>query len=141
LRSPVSSRFLARLRGDSETASWTEPENLNPNVRFLQLLDGRSLYLCSALIPARSGQSKGFGEDQIDLLNTPRTSWQDRVTIKVRPAGARKVSLDPYPFDQDQLPVAIPVRIIDSAETPTAPLPLWWRRPQPQQIQFELRGL
>lgn len=130
--------YMERLGQDAAAASWLEEENLKPAARLLQQLDGLSLYLSSALIPAASGQSKGFGEDTIELPETPRSSWQDRVTIFVRPLGKRRVALDPYPFDIDPLPVRVPVRIIDPAKAQREPFAVWWRAEQPQQIAYEL---
>ncbi|MEW5977854.1 MAG: DUF3891 family protein [Acidobacteriota bacterium] len=130
--------YLARLRQDRRTASWLEAANLKPAVRLLQLLDGLSLYLCSPLIPAASGTSKGFGEDAIELLETPRRSWQDRVKISVRPLGNRRIALDPYPFDVDPLPVTVPVRIVDRAKVGRGPFSVWWRSEQPRWLEYEL---
>lgn len=130
--------YVERLRQDPVSASWLEEANLKPAARLLQLLDGLSLYLSSALIPTASGTSKGFGEDEIELPETPRESWQDRVTITVRPLGERRIALEPYPFDVDPLPVKIPARIVDSAKIHREPFSVWWRAEQPQRIAYEL---
>ena len=129
--------FSARLRGNPVTAMWVDPENLKPNVRLLQLLDGLSLSLCSPHIPPLSGEAKGLGEHPFDLLEVPRGSWLDRVTIEVRPAGARRIALKPYPFDVDPLRVVVPVRIIDSATRRSGAFHRWWHSQQAQWIQFE----
>ncbi len=129
--------LLERLRQDPVTASWLAEENLKPAARLLQLLDGLSLYLSSALITAASGPSKGFGEDAIELPEAPRASWQDRVKILVRPLGDRRIALDPYPFDIDPLPVKVPVRILDPMRVRTEPFAVWWRAEQPRQIAYE----
>lgn len=130
--------YLARLREDSQTQSWLDEATLNPGVRLLQLLDGLSLYLCSPLIPAASGLSKGFGEDAIELPHAPRRNWLDRVTISVRPLGNRRIALDPYPFDLDPLPVAVPVRIVDRALADREPLMVWRHALQPRLIEYQL---
>ena len=129
--------FTARLRGDPVTALWVDPENLKPNVRLLQLLDGLSLSLCSPLIPPLSGEAKGPGEDPFDLLEVPRESWLDRVTIEVRPVGDRRIALKPYPFDEDPLRVVVPVRIIDSVTKRSGAFHTWWHSQQAQWIPFE----
>ncbi len=129
--------LTARLRGNPVTAAWVNRENLKPNARLLQLLDGLSLFLCSPLISPLSGEAKGLGEDAFDLREVPRRSWQDRVTIEVRPAGARRIALKPYPFDVDPLRVVVPVRIIDSATRRSGAFHKWWHSQQAQWIQFE----
>jgi hypothetical protein len=76
--------------------------------RLLQLLDAISLALCSRLIPPLSGEARGFGQDPIALHNVPRRSWGDRVTLSFRPSGEARITVAPYPFDQDPLDVVIP---------------------------------
>ena len=110
--------LIARLRKDRTCAAWIDTEHLNPHARLLTLLDGLSLSLCSALIPPRIGTAKGLGDDEFDLLEVPRRSWEDRVTIEVKPATERRIVCEPYPFGVDPLPVVVPARILD---WPTAP--------------------
>ena len=78
----MQDELIARLRKDQTCAAWIDTEHLNPHARLLQLLDGLSLSLCSALIPPRIGTAKGLGDDEFDLLEVPRRSWEDRVTIE-----------------------------------------------------------
>ncbi len=130
--------LLARLRSDPATKTWVEPETLKPAARLLQVLDGMSLALSSPLVPAVSGVSVGLGEDSIDFLDVPRRSWQDRVTIQVRPIGERRLVLDPYPFGESPLHVNVPVRIVKDEQPPTSPFEVWWRTQQPELVQFEL---
>lgn len=132
--------YVARLREDTQTASWVEAESLKPNVRMLQLLDGLSLSLCSPLIPALHGDARGLGEDAFDLLDVPRADWEDRVTIAVRPAGERRVTLDPYPFALNPLRVVVPARVVDPASKNGGPFHAWWHALQPQQVEFEFRA-
>lgn len=127
-----------RLQQDATTRAWIEPENLMPAVRLLQILDGLSLALSSPLIPAVTGKSAGMGADAIDLLEVPRNSWQDRVTIHVRPVGERQLTLDPYPFVEERLKVTVPVRIIDDERPAETPGEIWWRGQQPELLSFEL---
>jgi len=133
--------LAARVRRSPATASWVDSDSLKPHARSLQVLDGLSLWLSYPLIPVRSGEAKGFGEDPVTFLEVPRGSWNDRVAIEARPGGNRRIILDPYPFDRDPLPVSIPVRIVDHATKPSAPLQAWWRSQQEQQIHFELSAL
>jgi len=64
--------WIEEIRKDPARTYWVDEEHLYPNVRLLQLADGLSLSLCSALIPPRTGDAKGLGNDQFDLLEVPR---------------------------------------------------------------------
>lgn len=129
--------LIARLRKDRICAAWIDTEHLNPHARLLQLLDGLSLSLCSALIPPRIGTAKGLGDDEFDLLEVPRRSWEDRVTIEVKPASERRIVCEPYPFGVDPLPVAVPARILDWPAEPSAHFQSWWHSERKQLIRFE----
>jgi len=128
----------ARLQQNATTRAWIEPENLMPAVRLLQILDGLSLALSSPLVPPVTGKSAGMGADAIDLLEVPRKSWRDRVTIQVRPIGERQLTLDPYPFAEERIKVTVPVRVIDDERPPETPVEVWWRGQQPELLSFEL---
>lgn len=130
--------LCAQLQQDAATRAWVEPENLMPSVRLLQTLDGLSLALCSSLIPALTGSARGMGADSFDLLEVPRSSWEDRTTIQVRPVGERQLTLNPYPFAEDRLEVAVPVRIIEEALPRKEPFEVWWRGQQRELLKFEL---
>ncbi len=121
------------LKDDPQTATWLTPESLNPHIRLLQLLDGLSLALCSAFIPPSSGKAQGLGEDDFELLEVPRQSWQDRIAIKITACGRRRISLKPYPFDQDPLPVVVPVRIFELPAKPEDQFFAWWHS-QPLEL-------
>ena len=129
--------LIKRLRKDRTCAAWIDTEHLNPHARLLQLLDGLSLSLCSALIPPRIGTAKGLGDDEFDLLEVPRRSWEDRVTIEVKPASERRIVCEPYPFGVDPLPVAVPARILDWPAEPSAHFHSWWHSERKQLIRFE----
>ncbi len=124
------------LRSDAEVANWIEPENLHPHARLLQLLDGLSLSLCSALIPVRSGEPKGLGEDEFELRDVPRRSWNDRVTVQVTPLGERRMGVSPFPFDQDPLTVSVPVRVFDPGD-PSGHFQNWWYAKRQGVIEFQ----
>ena len=129
--------LIARLRKDRTRAAWIDTEHLNPHARLLTLLDGLSLSLCSALIPPRIGTAKGLGDDEFDLLEVPRRSWEDRVTIEVKPATERRIVCEPYPFGVDPLPVVVPARILDWPTEPSAHFQSWWHSERKQPIRFE----
>ncbi len=133
----IQDELIVHLREDLACAAWADTEHLSPHVRLLQLLDGLSLSLCSALIPPRRGTAKGLGDDEFDLLEVPRRSWEDRVTIAVKPVGERRIICEPYPFDVDPLPVAVPTRILDWPAEPSAHFQSWWHSERKQPIRFE----
>ncbi|MCB1064271.1 MAG: DUF3891 family protein [Verrucomicrobiae bacterium] len=126
------------LSVDEETRGWIEPETLKPHVRMLQILDGLSLGLTSALIPSRSGPSRGLGRDTFELREVPRASWEDRVTIDVRPVSENRVVLDPYPFDLDPLVVRVPVRKFDVGEESADPFPMRWYAGEPEWLEYQI---
>jgi Protein of unknown function (DUF3891) len=129
--------WTATLEANPSSRDWIRSENLLPHVRLLQLCDGLSLALTSALIPARSGQAIGLGQDAFELHDVPRKGWSDRISIQATPLGVGQMMLDPYPFDLDPLPVHIPARII--------PLPInkepnfysTWYAQMPNKIEFQ----
>ena len=104
---------------------------------MLQLLDGLSLSLCSALIPARSGEAKGLGEDEFELRDVPRRSWNDRVTVQVKPMDERRIVLNPYPFDQDPLTVSVLARVFDLPADRSGHFQTWWHSKPLEVIQFQ----
>ncbi|MCZ6857209.1 MAG: DUF3891 family protein, partial [Gemmatimonadetes bacterium] len=107
-----------------------------PHGRLLQLLDGLSLSICSDLIPARSGDAKGFGEDEFELHHVPRRSWNDRVTIEVSPSNERRIILDPYPFDMDPLPVGVPARVFNLPADRSGHFQTWWNARPVEMLEF-----
>lgn len=133
----MQDELITRLQKDPATAVWVDPNHLNPHVRLLQHMDGLSLSLCSALIRARSGESRGLGGDPFDLLDVPRRSWEDRVTVTVKPAGERRIACLPYPFDADPLPVMVRARVIDRPAGAGPSLHSWWHAEPKQMIRFE----
>ncbi len=130
--------WRSRLLKDDETSDWLTPESLKPHVRMLQILDGLSLGFTSSLIAAESGSNIGLGEDAYPLLEVPRTSWSDRITINVQPLGNRRVVLDPYPFDLDPLPVRVPVRVFSSTDASEASFQMRWHSTSPDLLKFQI---
>jgi hypothetical protein len=128
------------LGANEETRAWLAPETLKPHVRMLQILDGLSLGLTSALIPALSGPSRGLGQDAFELREVPRTSWDDRVTIEFQPASGNRVELDPFPFDVDPLLVRVPVRVFDveDANASGEHFQTRWYAKEPEFLEFQI---
>jgi hypothetical protein len=125
-----------RLRSAEGGAAWLAPGHLLSHIRLLQLLDGLSLSLCAAVIPARDREPRGLGEDAFDLLEVPRARWDDRVTVRVTPQGGRRLICEPYPFALDPLPVPVPVRIVDKQPERPPQLATWWYGTAPRQVVF-----
>jgi len=137
----LQSALVAKINRDGPKNGWLSNDNLYPHARLIQILDGLSLSICSDLIPAREGDSKGLGLDEFDLLHVPKKSWDDRVTMKVIPKGDRKVGLDPYPFDLDPLGVHVPARILDGpVDKPVHPHTFWHSIPI-QLIEYEFSSV
>jgi hypothetical protein len=132
--------WIDELRTDEATASWVEPDGLNAHGRLLQLLDGLSLSVCSALVPARNGDANGLGEDEFPLPHVPRQNWNDRVTIEVVPQGNRRIVLDPYPFDLDPLPVRVPARVFETPIERSGHFATWWNSRPTEMIEFQYRA-
>lgn len=133
----TQAELTARLAADPETTAWLAPEHLGPHVRLLQLLDALSLSLCSTMIPARDGESRGLGEDAFEMAEVPRRSWDDRVTIAVTPSGPGRIALDPYPFDVDPLPVAVASRAFRPGTGRGSRFPTWWHACPITPLRFE----
>ena len=125
----IQEAFVARLRDDTLWADAVRPPHLHPHVRLLQLLDALSLLLCFG------------GKSDHRLLEVPRGSWEDRVTVTWKAAGNRRILCDPYPFDTDPLEVFLPVRCIPTADSSDEDLPLARLHATPlKTIRFELRS-
>ncbi|MFM1767492.1 MAG: hypothetical protein RJA22_21 [Verrucomicrobiota bacterium] len=134
----LQAQWTQALRADRKTATWVDPENLQPHERLIQLCDGLSLALSSAVIQARTGETRGLGADAFALHDVPRSGWQDRVTIEVTPRGQGRIELDPYPFDLDPLPVLVPARVIPLPAAKPEHFQTWWQSLLPQKIEFQL---
>ncbi len=134
----LQSAWKARIAADPETRDWIEPQTLKPHARMLQICDGLSLALTSSLIPARDGASRGLGQDVFELREVPKTSWEDRVTIEVRPAAPKCVVLDPYPFAFDPLPVRVPARGFHADDQNPATHQVRWYSTPPTMLEYWL---
>lgn len=95
----LQQQLMTRLSRDPELAGLIEEDHLLAHLRLLQLLDSMSLYLSLN------------DQNEHELQDVPRGSWQDRVTIHWQREGDRAVVLDPYPFAIDPLPVYLPMRV------------------------------
>jgi hypothetical protein len=134
----MQSAWRRSLEQDAERKVWLEPECLWPHVRLLQILDGLSLYLTSAVVPAREGPARGLGRDEISLVEVPRGSWQDRLALDLTPLGHGRIRVTPFPFDQDPLPVTVPARVIARPTLPTSEWQTWWNAQPLDLLRFEL---
>lgn len=132
----VQQQLIDRLRRKASQPCWVEVDHLKPHVRLLQLLDGFSLSLCGAVLPIPGGWSRGLGEDAFELLDVPRRSWEDRVTIKVSPLGNGHLKCHPYPFDADPLPVSVPTRICNTPPPSPEAFGIWWHQQPIERLCF-----
>jgi hypothetical protein len=126
------------LIAKQETAAWIAPESLHPNARLLQILDGLSLYLTSSLIPPLRGPACGLGQDEVRLLEVPRRSWDDRVSLALRPLGEGRIQVSPFPFDLDPLPVTVPARSVRKPPKSPQDWHTWWHAQPLELLRFEL---
>ncbi len=133
----IQKSLINQINKDKSSEGWLQNENLYPHARLIQILDGLSLSICSNLIPAREGESMGLGQDEFDLLDVPRKSWDDPVTIRVFPKGERKIVCDPYPFDLDPLNVTVSARICDCQIEQKSQSQNLWHTKQTELIEYE----
>ncbi len=133
----VQSELRARVGADPARAGWLDPEQLDPHVRLLQLLDGLSLSLCAAVMPPLDGEAaRGLGADAFDLPEVPRRGRADRVTAALRPLGGGRIACRPYPFDLDPLPVSVQARVLDARGDHSGPFETRWHAVQPEPLRF-----
>ncbi len=115
-----------RIRNDPQWSAAVEPWHLRPHTRLLQLCDALSLHLCFG------------GDKEHTLANIPRKNWDDRVSLTVQPVGDHKVAIDPYPFDQEPLPVTLRACVLARGAQPSTDFHAWWHSRPRQEIHFEL---
>ena len=116
----MQEEFRGRLEQDGFWQAALDPAHRNPHARLLQTLDGLSLALCAAAIAPVEGVAKGLGEDHVVFHEVPRRSWEDRVSVEIKPLGDSRIMIDPYPFDEAPLTVSVPARVAESHT--------WWRQ-------------
>ncbi len=116
--------LIDRIRRQSPWEQAVESWHLRPHTRLLQVADALSLHLCFG------------GADARAMPDIPRKNWSDRVTLQVRPAGDRRVAIDPYPFDQDPLPVELLARVLQPGARPRGDFPSWWRALPVENLKF-----
>jgi hypothetical protein len=114
-----------RIRNDPQWPAAVEPWHLRPHTRLLQLCDALSLHLCFG------------GEKKRTLANIPRKNWDDRVSFHVQAAGERRVVVDPYPFDQEPLPVTVRARVLAPGMRPSSDFHAWWHAIPRTDLGFE----
>ena len=118
----MQEEFRRRLEEDQFWQAALEPEQRNPHARLLQTLDALSLALCAAAIAPVEGDAKGLGEDHVVLHEVPRRSWEERVSVEIKPLGDGRITIDPYPFNEAPLTVSVPARVAEPhAWWPQAP--------------------
>ncbi len=86
---------------------------------------------------ARTPDPERLRAETIAAIEVPRRSWEDRVTIRIRPLGERRIACDPSPFDTDPLAVEVPARIFDRPSSSSFRFHSRWHSVSPQRIRFE----
>ena len=109
----MQEEFRRRLVKDRFWEASLEPEQRKPHARLLQTLDALSLALCSCVITPVEGEAKGLGEDHVVFNEVPRRSWEDRVSLEIKPLGDGRIMIDQYPFDESPLTVTVPARVAE----------------------------
>jgi hypothetical protein len=110
-------RLKVDLRGNPATKGLTEEESLETNGRALEALDRLSLYFClNSLAEATIDNVPLHVNQEIPnqvnpQINTTQESQdQGSVDWELRPMGGNSVSLAPYPFRKNPLPISILAR-------------------------------
>ena len=116
----MQAEFQHRLEKDRFWQAALAPTQRNPHARLLQTLDALSLALCSAVLAPVEGEAKGLGEDHLVFHEVPRRSWADRISVEIKPLDDGRILIDPYPFDEAPLTVAVPARMVEPHT--------WWRQ-------------
>lgn len=119
---PAARRFIAEMREMQEGFRWRmaqdalwqsalEPGHRLPHARLVQILDALSLALCSDVILPAGGGASGLGRDALEFADVPRGEWGDRVTMRLRPISEGRIAVEPYPFAEPELRVAVAARV------------------------------
>ena len=92
-------RLKVDLRADAATKEFVQDKLLEANSRRLEALDRLSLYFCLSSMP-----------HDATIEGVPVDDQGSEVDWELRPAGPNAVSLGPYPFRREPLPVSILAR-------------------------------
>jgi hypothetical protein len=93
-------RLKTDLRMNPATKSLADDKSLERNARLLETLDRLSLYFC--LHPPEDAVIEGV----------PLDDQGGEVDWELRPDGSNRVSVSPYPFRKDPLPISILARSV-----------------------------
>tara|TARA_R110002049_G_scaffold4601_5_gene32809 strand:+ start:1116595 stop:1117500 length:906 start_codon:yes stop_codon:yes gene_type:complete len=132
----LQQRLMKPVLDDPATSHWMQPDHLWPHVRLLQVLDSLSLWMCSGLIPGDDGRRGGPGQHAVTFHDVPTSNWHNRVDLSVSPIDAGRASIEPYPFDQDELVVHLPLKRFSRAIEKTANPALHWAAQPTQIVEF-----
>jgi hypothetical protein len=91
-------RLKTDLRMNPATKSLAEDKSLEKNARLLETLDRLSLYFCLNAL------------EDATIDGVPLNDEGGEVDWELRPTGNNSVSLAPYPFRRDPLPISILAR-------------------------------
>lgn len=88
-------RLKVQLESDPETARWIDEPHLFQNYKQLQLFDTMALYFNCVHAGARG---------QASFTHAPMSATED-ITINIEEVDAGFYTLDPFPFDSDEIEV------------------------------------
>lgn len=125
----LQNSLVNRIKAGPEWAAAVEPWHLHPHIRLLQLCDALSLHLCFG------------GDKERTLSEIPRKTWDDRVSLTIRPTGERQIAVDPYPFDQNPLPITLRTRVLPPDTHAPDDFHSWWHAIPRTALGFEFTSL
>lgn len=131
-REPFNKDLMARVGGMKEYEGVNSPDFLWFNYRMMQVFDRLSLFFCCNYDLEKATTSESHSQDDKDygrafyrsaINSTPVGFGQEDIEMCLTPVGKTKLMVDPYPFDQSGLKVAVRGRVIP-------------RRPYKTQAEF-----
>jgi uncharacterized protein DUF3891 len=127
---PHIQQFIARSEAEQKTAAATlDAKELAINYNLLQVWDMMSLYICS---------NEVLKPDRIEPVPTDY-SGAVGPTMALTPVAPRKITLDPYPFDQPSLTTNVIFRRLTQTKFKnSAELQDVYFKTPPQIVSFEL---
>lgn len=104
-------RLKAELAANADTAGWVEETNLVRNYKLLQFFDTLALYF--------NLRHEGERSEEV-FVHVPK-SVDQHTTVTVRPAGAGRYTVAPFPFAGDRLEARCQGRYVEPIREGPAP--------------------
>ena len=131
-REPFNRDLMAKVGGMKEYEGVNSPDFLWFNYRMMQVFDRLSLFFCCNYDLEKATTSESLSQDDKDygrafyrsaINSMPVRFGQEDIEMCLTPVGKTKLMVDPYPFDEPGLKVAVRGRVIP-------------RRPYKTQAEF-----